>query len=218
MNAEAPKSLIVEGPIGVGKSTLVKHLADQLGMQAVLERGGENPFLPMFYQNPARHALPTQISFLFQRQNLFKQLKQGDLFKPVPWISDFMLAKDHLFAKQTLNEEEFSLYEKIYRLIAADAPQPALMIYLQAPVDVLLQRVYQRGIAYEEGVTAGYLQRICDAYVEFFHHYDNSPLLIINAANCDFRDEDHMERLMSHIRSRHRGRQYFNPGGTQQLL
>ena len=217
MHTDVPYSLIIEGPIGAGKTTLVKYLADQLNMQAVLEQSGENPFLPLFYKDPARHALPTQLSFLFQRQGLLKELKQADLFKPVPWISDFMLAKDQLFARQTLNEEEFDLYDKIYRLVAADAPQPTLMIYLQAPLEVLLHRVYQRGISYEEGITAGYLQRVCDAYVEFFHHYDE-PLLIINAANCDFHNEEHMERLINHIKHHRQGRQYFNPGGIRQLL
>lgn len=206
-----PRFIVVEGPIGVGKTTLARRLADTFGSELLLEGAEENPFLERFYQNPRDGALPTQMFFLFQRARQMQELRQGDMFEPVR-VSDFMLEKDRMFAELTLDPDELTLYEQAYNLLTLDAPQPDLVIYLQAPVEVLQQRVARRGRRGEEHMVADYLRTVSDAYARFFYDYDIAPLLIVNAAEIDLAesDEDYI-LLLEQIRSVKRGRHYFNP-------
>lgn len=206
-----PRFIVVEGPIGVGKTTLARRLAETFGSELLLEGAEENPFLERFYQNPRDAALPTQMFFLFQRARQMQELRQGDMFEPVR-VSDFMLEKDRLFAELTLDNDELRLYEQAYAHVTLDAPEPDLVIYLQAPVDVLLQRVARRGRRGEEHIAADYLRSVSDAYARFFYDYDSAPLLIVNAAEIDLAesDEDYI-LLLEQIRSVKRGRHYFNP-------
>ncbi len=183
--SDAPGFIVVEGPIGVGKTTLARRLAASFGCDLLLEGADENPFLERFYRDPRSAALQTQLFFLFQRAEQLRGLRQGDMFRPVH-VADYLMEKDRLFAELTLDEEEFRLYEQVYAHVTLDAPTPDLVIYLQAPVEVLLQRIAERGRAYERPMAADYLQRLSDRYTEFFHHYDASPLLIVNAAAIDF--------------------------------
>jgi deoxyguanosine kinase len=206
-----PRFIVVEGPIGVGKTTLAHRLAKTFGSELLLEGAEENPFLERFYQSPRDAALPTQMFFLFQRARQMQQLRQGDMFEPVR-VADFMLEKDRLFAELTLDPDELALYEQTYNLVTLDAPQPDLVIYLQAPVDVLMQRVMRRARKGEESMALEYLDRVNDAYARFFYDYNASPLLIVNAAEIDLAESDaDYILLLEQIRSGKRGRHYFNP-------
>ena len=221
MNRQAPDAstaaplhryVVVEGPIGVGKTSLARRLAQSLGSELVLEESEDNPFLERFYRNPRAAAFPTQLYFLFQRARQMQQIRQQDLFDPVR-VADYLLEKDRLFARVTLDDEEYALYEQVYAKLAIDAPKPDLVIYLQAPVDVLMDRITRRGLRYEQLIERSYLERLVEAYARFFLHYDASPLLIVNAASIDpVNNEAHYELLFREIRGLKRGRQYFNPG------
>jgi len=203
--------LVIEGPIGVGKTTLASKLADTLGAELILERADDNPFLERFYRNPRAGALPTQLYFLFQRAQQMSALKQQDLFAPLR-IADYLLDKDRLFARTTLEDEEYRLYEQVQAKLAIDAPRPDLVVYLQAPVDVLLARIARRGIRYEQFIDRAYLERLNDAYARFFHEFEAAPLLIVNAAAIDpIGSEADFEELLAAIRRMRRGRLYFNP-------
>ncbi len=211
MNASTPEFIVVEGPIGVGKTTLARRLADSFGSDLLLEGADENPFLERFYQDPRSAALQTQLFFLFQRGQQMRELRQGDMFRPVR-IADFLLEKDRLFAELTLDEEEFKLYEQVYAHLSLDAPRPDLVIYLQAPLDVLLKRVNKRGRAFERGMEAEYLEKIIEGYTKFFYYYNESPLLIVNAAEIDIANNDtHYQLLLEQVRKVRSGRHYFNP-------
>jgi deoxyguanosine kinase len=203
--------IVVEGPIGVGKTSLARRLAKSFGSELILEQAEENPFLERFYRNPRSAALQTQLFFLFQRTRQLEDIRQHDLFDRVR-VADYLLEKDRLFAKLTLDDEEYALYDQIYARLAIDAPMPDLIIYLQAPIDVLMERISRRGIRYEQHIDRDYLERLQEAYARFFHAYDSSPLLIVNAAQADFvgNDRDY-EQLFEQIRRTRRGRHYYNP-------
>jgi deoxyguanosine kinase len=205
------KFIVVEGPIGVGKTSLAKRLAKSFGSELVLEQADENPFIERFYKNPRAAALPTQLFFLFQRARQLEDIRQQDLFETVR-VGDYLLDKDRLFARLTLDDEEYALYEQVYSRLTIDAPTPDLVIYLQAPTDVLLERIARRGIRYEQQIDRGYLERLAEAYAKFFHAYDASPLLIVNAAGVDFvsNERDYEQLFNEVVRIRH-GRHYFNP-------
>ena len=203
--------IVVEGPIGVGKTSLARRLARSFGSELILEQADENPFLERFYRNPKSAALQTQLFFLFQRTRQLEDMRQHDLFDTVR-VADYLLDKDRLFARLTLDEEEFSLYDQIDARLAIDMPVPDLVVYLQAPSDVLLRRIARRGIRYEQQIERDYLEKLQEAYARVFLSYDASPLLIVNAAEADFvnNDEDY-DQLFEQIKRGRRGRHYFNP-------
>lgn len=203
--------IAVEGPIGVGKSTLARRLADVLGYQTLLEQADANPFLERFYRQPRLHALATQLFFLFQRSRQMAELRQGDMFQPVR-VADFLIDKDRLFAQTNLDDDEYTLYDQVYQQMTIDAPTPDLVLYLQAPVSVLQERIQQRGIAYERDIDRDYLERINEAYSQFFLYYDAAPLLIVNATEIDFAHSDQdFQQLVDYLGTIHSGRHYFNP-------
>ncbi len=210
-NASLAKYIIVEGPIGVGKSSLAKRLAEILGCKLVLEKPADNPFLARFYQSPKRYALPTQLTFLFQRVKQMVQMKQHDMFNPGR-VADFMMEKDPIFAQLTLDDDEFRLYQQVYQNLKIDPPKPDLVVYLQAPVNVLSERISKRRVKYEQNIDTKYLQRLSDAYTTYFHSYSKTPLLIVNAAEINpVDDDDHFHTLVDHIQGIEAGKHYFNP-------
>ncbi len=203
--------IVVEGPIGVGKTTLARRLAATFGSDLLLEGADENPFLQRFYEDPRSAAFQTQLFFLFQRAEQLRALRQGDMFQPVR-VADYIIEKDRMFAELTLDAEEFKLYEQVYDHVTIDAPVPDLVIYLQAPVDVLQKRIASRGREYERQLGDDYLQRLSESYMNFFYHYDRSPLLIVNASEINFAHSDEDYRLLlDEIRKARTGRHYFNP-------
>lgn len=209
---KTPGYVVVEGPIGAGKTTLAQRLATAFGSEVLLERPEENPFLERFYESRRHFALPTQLFFLFQRARQIQELKQGDMFRPVR-VADFMLEKDGLFARLNLDDDELRLYEQVYAQLSLDLPAPDLVIYLQAPVDVLSERIRKRGLDYERTIDRDYLARLSEAYTRFFYHYTAAPLLIVNAAEINFVDSDaDFQALLEHIQGmRTGGRHFFNP-------
>jgi deoxyguanosine kinase len=211
LSREAPRFIAVEGPIGVGKTTLTRRLADSFNYETLLEKSDENPFLERFYRNPRQHALSTQLFFLFQRSQQIQRLRQEDLFKPVR-IADFLIDKDQLFAQQNLEPDEYELYLNVYRHLIIDAPIPDLVIYLQAPTSVLLQRIQKRGIDAEQHIELSYLENLNNAYTEFFHYFNKTSLLIVNSAEIDLvANEDDYHQLVDYILSLTSGTHYFNP-------
>ncbi len=206
-----PGFIVVEGPIGVGKTSLAQRLAASFGCELLLEGAADNPFLDRFYRNPRAAAMQTQLFFLLQRAQQMQELRQGDMFEPVR-VADFLMDKDRLFAKLTLDHEEYKLYEQVYSHLTIDVPQPDLVIYLQAPVEVLLKRIVKRGILSERAMEAAYLRSLCEAYTRFFHYYDDAPLLIVNAAEINLVDsEPDYQALLEQIARVNSGRYYFNP-------
>jgi deoxyguanosine kinase len=213
--SNVPRYIAVEGPIGVGKTSLAKRLAESFNYDILLERSEDNPFLDRFYHNPRQMALATQLFFLFQRAQQIQELRQDDLFEPVR-VADFLMEKDRLFARQNLDADEFRLYENVYNHLTIDAPVPDLVIYLQAPVEVLMQRIQQRAIPAEQLIQEQYLVNLTRAYTEFFHYYNSSALLVVNSSELDFVNNDaDYSLLLNHIRSIRKGsRNYFNPRPT----
>ncbi|MDJ0779983.1 MAG: deoxynucleoside kinase [Gammaproteobacteria bacterium] len=202
--------IVVEGPIGVGKTSLANRLAAEFDSELMLEKAEENPFLAGFYRNPQQQALSTQLFFLLQRAQQVQDFRQADLFQH-RYVADFMVDKDRLFAELTLDADELALYQQIYTHMTLDAPRPDLVIYLQAPVDALRERIANRGIDYEQQIRDDYLQRLSDAYTRFFHDYDDSALLTINTRAMDpVNNDDDYRAIVEKLESIHSGRHYFN--------
>tara|TARA_R110000823_G_scaffold307678_3_gene430926 strand:+ start:4970 stop:5650 length:681 start_codon:yes stop_codon:yes gene_type:complete len=208
---ELPRYIAVEGPIGVGKTTLAQKLALSFNYATLLEDAHTNPFLEKFYRNPGQAALAAQLFFLFQRAQKIQDIRQADIFESVR-VADFLIEKDPLFARLNLDPDEFQLYKKVYRQLTIDAPRPDLVVYLQAGTDVLISRIESRGLAYEQGIDRQYLERLNEVYSEFFLYYDDAPLLIVNASELDLANntEDYRQ-LVDYMLDIRRGRHYFNP-------
>jgi len=206
------RHIVVEGPIGAGKTSLARKLAERFGAQPVLEDPSGNPFLERFYRDSRRYALPTQLFFLFQRVNQLRDLAQRDLFSQA-MVGDFLLDKDPLFARLTLDDDELRLYQQIFDSLRPQAPQPDLVIYLQAQPDTLVRRVLERGLPMEAGISDAYMRALADAYSRYFHHFDAAPLLIVNTEHLNpiERDEDFatLVRQLGEMRGR---RSFFSIG------
>ncbi len=202
--------IVVEGPIGVGKTSLVNRLADSFGHERLLEKAEENPFLEQYYQKPQQFALSTQLFFLMQRAQQVQDFRQIDLFQS-SHIADFLIDKDRLFAELTLNSDEFKLYQQIFAHLTIDAPKPDLVIYLQAPLEILRERITNRGISYEQHIKDDFLHRLCESYTSFFYNYHDSALLTVNTQSIDFiNNSDDYQSLLTEIDEIHSGRHYFN--------
>ena len=212
MELEKCRYIVVEGPIGAGKTSLARHLAQHLDADALLEAPEANPFLENFYADMARFALPTQLNFLFQRVDQLRGLAQLDLFRRAI-VADFLLDKDPLFARLNLTDDEFALYDKVYSHLRSPTPTPDLVIYLQAPVATLIERVHRRGLGYERAITEHYLARLADAYSRYFYQYEDAPLLIVNSERLNFvADADHLQLLLERIGGMRGRREFFNLG------
>lgn len=207
-----PRFIAVEGNIGVGKTTLAKKLATTFNYDTLLEQPETNPFLERFYRDPKSAALPTQLHFLLERSQQIQALRQDDLFKPVR-VADFLIEKDQLFAEVTLDADELALYQQVYQHLTLQAPKPDLVVYLQAPLNVLQERIRTRGIAAERAIGNEYLATLNEAYTNFFHYYDEAPLLIVNSEEIDIvdRPEDYCQ-LVEYMLTITSGRHYYNPG------
>lgn len=212
MNLDKYRYIVVEGPIGVGKTSLARRIAAETGAQPLLEQPEENPFLERFYRDATRYALPTQMFFLFQRMNQLRDLTQTDLFS-APVVSDFLIDKDPIFAALTLADDELHLYRQMFEYFSQSAPRPDLVIYLQAAPATLAERIKRRGIPAESGISDTYLERLCESYSRFFHHYEVTSFLIVNAEKFNplERSED-FELLMKRIASMRGKREFFSRG------
>ncbi len=202
--------IVIEGPIGVGKTSLASKLADEFGSELLLEKAEENPFLASFYQNPQQYALSAQLHFLLQRAQQVQDFRQADMFHG-SYIADFMVDKDRLFAQMTLNKDELALYEQIYTHLTLDAPKPDLVIYLQAPIETLRERITRRGLDYEQQIRDDYLLRLSESYTRFFYDYDDSAMLTVNTQSTDLiNNPDDYSAILEKINNIHSGRHYFN--------
>ena len=205
--------VVVEGPIGAGKTSLARVLAERTGAQALLEDPDSNPFLPGFYQDRERYALPAQLYFLFQRATQVRSLSQPDLFSGVT-VADFMIDKDMLFARLTLNDDEFALYRQVHAQLQPSAPAPDLVVYLQASPETLVERVRRRGVAYERGIPDEYLVRLAENYARFFYRYEAAPVLIVNSENLNFVERSgDVDLLLQRIAGMRGRREFFSLGG-----
>lgn len=209
--SDSSRFIVVEGPIGVGKTALAKRLAESLGGELVLEEVEENPFLERFYRDGKSAALPAQMFFLFSRARQIEALRQADMFASVR-VSDYLFQKDRLFAELNLDADELALYDQVVDNLGVEPAVPDLVIYLQASVDCLLDRIARRGIEYERLIERAYLERLTDAYARFFHAYDDGPLLIVNASQIDpSRNDAEYRQLFARIEKTTGGRHFFNP-------
>ncbi len=212
---KTPRYIAIEGPIGVGKSSLAKILAQKYASRLVKEEVAGNPFLERFYEDPRKFAFQTQLFFLLSRYRQQRELAQGDLFE-AGLVCDYILAKDKIFALINLEDDEVSLYESIYKLLVSTLPKPDLVIYLQARPEVLLSRVRKRGISYERNISLDYLRTLSDAYNEYFFHYNETPLLVVNTSEIDFVESPRdLEHLVREVKSVKRGTQHYIPLGSR---
>lgn len=210
MDLEKCRYIVVEGPIGAGKTSLARMLAHHLGGEELFERPEENPFLERFYGDMARYALATQLTFLFQRVDQLAGVGQFDMFRRVT-VADFLLDKDPLFARINLSDAEYRLYGKVYSHLRPQTPTPDFVIYLQAPVDTLIERVHRRGVEFEKKISPSYLSRLAEAYSRYFYGYEAAPLLIVNSARLNFVDNhDHIRLLLARIGAMRGRREFFN--------
>lgn len=209
---EKYRYIVVEGPIGAGKTSLARMLAEKSGSTPLLEDPGANPFLPGFYTDNARYALPTQLFFLFQRINQVRDLNQADLFRRST-VADFILDKDPLFARLTLNDDELSLYQQIYTQMKPQAAVPDLVIYLQASTETLIERVKRRAVSYERMISEDYLLKLAESYARFFYQYDAAPVLIVNSEHLNFVDAPaDFDLLLERIAAMRGTREFFSLG------
>jgi deoxyadenosine/deoxycytidine kinase len=212
MSLSRYRYVVVEGPIGAGKTSLARRLAERLEGETLLERPELNPFLAKFYQEPARYALQNQLFFLFQRIQQLRELSQLDLFGGIT-VADFLIDKDPLFAQLTLSGDELHLYQTIYENLRPQAARPDLVIYLQAQPDTLIQRIRKRGREYEQQMSEDYLAALADSYSRFFYHYGDAPVLIVNSEPLNFVDRDSdLELLLERMSAMRGGREFFNVG------
>jgi deoxyguanosine kinase len=209
---ERPRYIAVEGPIGVGKTTLATALVEREGGRLVQEAVEENPFLAGFYQDPRKYAFQAQLFFLLSRFQQQQELYQQDLFNQVT-VSDYLFAKDRIFASLTLDPNELALYERVWQALGPRTVKPDLVIYLQARTDVLQARIRKRGRDFERHLAPEYLEAVARAYADFFFHYEESPLLVVNTSALDLSDEDDLRALLVQIRRHRKGRLHFNPEG-----
>ena len=210
-NHSPPRYIAVEGPIGVGKTSLSKRLAESFNYELLLENSEENPFLDRFYEEPKQHALSTQLFFLLQRAQQLQELRQEDIFQPLR-IADWLIDKDRLFAKENLDSDEYALYVNVFKHLTVDAPIPNLVIYLQAPTEILIDRIQKRGIPAEQFIEREYIENLSAAYTEFFHYYTKSPLLIINTSEINLvSDDEDYQHLVEYIASNPTGTNFLNP-------
>lgn len=207
--------IVTEGPIGVGKTSLTTLFADELGARLILEQAEQNPFLSDFYRDSARFRFQTQMFFLLNRYQQQEEMVQPDLFTRIT-ISDYLFAKDRIFAYLNLNDHELALYEQIYRMLEPKIVRPDLVIFLQADTDTLLRRIRQRGRSFEREINRDYIAAVNEAYNQFFFHYSETPLLVINTSDIDFvhRRED-LDDLLKQIMSMKQGTQYYVPKGKR---
>ena len=210
MELDKCRYIVVEGPIGSGKTSLARVLAQHVDGEELLERPEDNPFLERFYSDIPRYALATQLTFLFQRVDQLAGVGQFDMFRRST-VADFMLDKDPLFARLNLSDAEYRLYEKVYAHLKPQTPTPDLVVYLQAPVDTLVERVHRRGIDFERKIAASYLSRLADAYSRYFYGYVAAPLLIVNSERLNFvENRDHVALLLARIAGMRGPREFFN--------
>jgi deoxyadenosine/deoxycytidine kinase len=208
---QRPRYIAVEGPIGAGKSSLAEILAREFGARIIRESPDENPFLGNFYRDRERYALSTQLFFLFQRFGHQADLAQGDLFAQGGVVSDYLFAKDRLFAALNLSSAEMALYDRIYQELRPRVVAPDLVVYLQARTEVLLERIARRGRPEEKPIKADYIRDVAAAYAEFFFHYADGPLLVVNASDIDFvANEEDRAALLDVIRKTHAGTSHWS--------